>query len=346
MLTTEDTLPVDVECIRKLTELSNVIPIVAKADMLSPEQILTLKTRFHQQAHDAGIKPFLFGHLPPAGLDASEPQPPYTVSSERTADMEVMDASTLMSPDYVQPLIASELEVLVQKLFDRDNLAWMRHSAAKKLVQRRSEISSIPISLAPPSHPSPRFTPVGNGWRAASDISMASSDPSLGESSTYAMARITDYTRHEENLAQVRLAQWATNLQRSLQNERDRYASLARGDRAVWLTERLSECVVDGSLVPISQTPGFRSLHTPKEKRYRAGSPSAEYRVAHLSLHDPLGVVGWIDDLGRRGWVLVQIVGSVGVVGGLALWLARTWGFPARHLAELHLDYWYGGVDR
>lgn len=182
---------------------------------------------------------------------------------------------------------------------------------------------------------------------------MTSSDPSLGEASNYAMARITDYTRNEENLAQVRLAQWATDLQRSLQNERDRYASLARGDRAIWLTERLGECVADGSLVPISQTPGFRSLHIPNEKGpgnvhargHRAGSPGAEYRVAHLSLHDPLGVVGWIDDLGRRGWVLVQIVGSVGVVGGLALWLARTWGFPTRNLAELHLDCWYGGVD-
>ncbi|KAJ5183189.1 hypothetical protein N7492_000805 [Penicillium capsulatum] len=351
-LISQDTLPMDVECIRKFCELSNVIPVIAKADTLSPEQILVLKAQFHQQAQEAGIKPFLFGDMSPGGLDALEPQPPYTVSSERTTDMEVMDASTLMSPDYVQPLIASELDILVQKLFDRDNLAWMRHSAAKKLVQRWSHVSSIPASLTP-SPPNARLAPSGNGWRAARGVSMASSTSSHGESCTFAMARISDYTRNEENLAQVRLAQWATDLQRSLQNERDRYASLARGDRAVWLTERLSECVVDGSLVPISQTPGFRGLHlskdsgtmSPHARRHRAGS-GTKYRVAHLSLHDPLGVVGWIDDLGRRGWALVQIVGSVGVVGGLALWLARTWGFPTRSLVELHLDYWYGSGDQ
>ena len=339
---------------RKLCELGNVIPVIAKADTLSPEQVLALKTEFRQRTQEAGIKPFFFGNLPPGELDGLEPQPPYTVSSETTTDMEVMDASTLMSPDYVQPLVTSELEVLVQKLFDRDNLAWMRHSSAKKLVQRQKGFAAIPNPTAPLSHPATRPAATGEpGRRATSGASMASSLSSLDEAPpTYAMARITDYTRHEEHVAHVRLAQWATDLQRGLQNERDRYASLARGERAVWLTERLGECVVDGSLVPISQTPGFRGLHIPSEtsslhaKQRRAGTPPAEYRVAALSPLDPLGVISWIDDFGRRGWALVQIVGSMGVVGGLALWLARTWGFQARGLSELHLDYWYGSMDR
>jgi hypothetical protein len=143
------------------------------------------------------------------------------------------------------------------------------------------------------------------------------------------MARITDHTRNEERVAQVHLAQWATDLQRSLQNERDAYAKLARDERAVWLTERLGECVVDGSLVPLAQTPGF--WH-PK--------PFQSHARFGISPQDPLGVVDWIDDLGRRSWVLVQIVGSVGVVGGLALWLARTWGLPTRNLTDWRVDYW------
>ncbi|KAJ5099286.1 hypothetical protein N7532_006287 [Penicillium argentinense] len=339
-LISNDTLSVDMECIRKLCQLSNVIPVIAKADTLSPEQIEMTKVRFHQDAQLAGVKPFLFG-APPEGLEGLDPQPPYTVSSVRTADLDVMDASTLMRSDYQQPLFPSDLEILVEKLFDREYLAWMRHSAAKKLVQRGGDFTA-PI-------PSPMGLPTQDGrsaWRASSGMSL---DPSVcyGDNSrpsrqSYAMARFVDLSRHEEQMAQVRLAHWATDLQRSLQNERDRYASLARGDRAVWLTEKLSECVMDGSLIPVSKTPGFCGLNMRSSEKMRA---HADYHVS-LSSHDPLGVVGWIDDLGRRGWVLVQIVGSVGVVGGLAFWLARTLGLPTRSLADLHLEHWYGGFER
>lgn len=325
------------ECIRKLSELSNVIPIISKSDTLSPTQITTLKLHFHDQAREAGIKPFLFGAscLNEDGLDS---QPPYAVSSEKGPDTETMDASTLMSPDYVQPLIPSELNTLVNKIFDRDNLAWLRHSAAKKLLQQRSGLSSLPPSI-PLASAQPPPTACGSGslsssWHAVSGSLSTSSPPS------YAMARIADYTRNEERMAQVRLAQWATDLQRSLQNERDHYAELARGERAIWLTERLGECVVDGSLVPLTQTPGFCGFHGPEKRQSGFQVPShAVYRCG-ISSHDPLGLVGWIDDLGRRSWVLVQIVGSVGVVGGLALWLARTWGLPARNLTDLRVDYW------
>lgn len=326
---------------------------MAKADTLSPENITALKDRFHQQAQHLGFKPFMFGDS--AGLDDQAPQPPYAVSSEKTTDLEVMDASTLMSPDYEQPLVPSELDTLVQKLFDRDNLAWLRHSAAKKLVQRCADLRTGPTPAVPASHALSGATSPVVGWPSASGASLSSSISSLGESPpTYTLARLADYTRHEERMAQVRLAQWATDLQRSLQNERERYAALARGDRAIWLTERLSECVVDGSLVPISQTPGFCGLHAPTTDKASGGlnmmracaANGKEYRVAALSPHDPLGVVGWIDDIGRRGWIIVQIVGSVGVVGGLALWVARSWGLSSQNLSDFPLDHWYGSLER
>ncbi|KAJ5908022.1 hypothetical protein N7495_000704 [Penicillium taxi] len=337
-LISKDTLLKDVECIRKLCELTNVIPVVAKADNLLHEEVALIKSQFHQKAHDAGIKPFLFGDPPPE-LDRA-PQPPYAVSSERTTDMETMDASTLMSPDYVQPLVISELDTLVQKLFDHDNLAWMRHSASKKLIQRYGDFGRAPLlqnALSGTTGPQ-RLSE----WRIASGASMTSSISSLYEPQPgYAMSRIIDYTRHEECIAQVRLAQWATDLQRSLQNERDQYAMLARGDRAVWLTERLGECIVDGSLVPISKTPGFCGLNiSTGEKTMRRCGSSPDFLMSNLNPHDPLGIVDWIDDLGRRGLILVQIVGTVGVVGGLALWLARTWGLPVRSLSELQLEHW------
>lgn len=326
--------------------MSNVIPVVAKADKLSFEKIEMIKVRFHQEAHNAGIQPFLFG-APPDGMAGLDPQPPYTVSSEKRTDLEVMDESTLMSPDYVQPLVASELEILVQKLFDREHLAWMRHSTAKKLTRRGDELSGIP-----PAPTAPLSTGLQTGRTNWPGVPGDPLNPSFRPPTpSYAMARVADYTRQEDRMARIRLAHWATDLQRSLANERDRYASIARGDRAIWLTERLSECVLDGSLVPISKTPGFCGLHVPSGEAHPPGlhtirpPPPGSYKVA-LNHHDPLGVVGWIDDLGRRSWVLVQIVGSVGVVGGLAYWLARTWGLPTRNLSDLQIDYWYGCLER
>ncbi|KAJ5794488.1 hypothetical protein N7457_001087 [Penicillium paradoxum] len=350
-LISNDTLSADVECIRKLCELSNVIPIVSKADALTSHQINTLKIRFHEQAHEAGIKSFLFGGSP-NGLDRLESQPPYAVSSEKAIDTETMDASTLMNPDYVQPLVASELDALVKKLFDRDNIAWMRHSAAKKLIQQRTDSFSVPQAISLPnmqSNDAISESTASTSWRSVSGASISAGSPP-----GYAMARITDYTRHEERMAQIRLAQWATDLQRSLQNERDRYASLSRGERAVWLTERLGECVVDGSLVPLSQTPGFCGLHGSMGEKNPGGfqvmhshaSSRPVYRYTDFNPNDPLGVVGWIDELGHRSWMLVRIVGSVGVVGGLALWLARTWGLPTRYLSDLRIDYWCGTMER
>lgn len=290
----------------------------------------------------------MFGDSLAGGFDDQTSQSPYAVSSEKTTDLEVMDASTLMSPDYEQPLIPSELDILVQKLFDRDNLAWLRHSAAKKLVQKCGDLPTMLSPAGPAPNVLSGTTSPGIGWRSASGVSMSSSISSLGESPpSYTIARLADYTRHEERMAQVRLAQWATDLQRSLQNERERYAALARGDRAIWLTERLSECVVDGSLVPISQTPGFCGLHIPASDKSGGGlDVMKEYRVAGLSPHDPLGVVGWIDDIGRRGWIIVQIVGSVGVVGGLALWVARSWGLSTRSLSDLQFDHWCGSIEQ
>ncbi|KAJ5562335.1 hypothetical protein N7535_003213 [Penicillium sp. DV-2018c] len=346
-LISTDTLSTDVECIRRLSELSNVIPVVSKADTLTTDQIATLKRRFHEQAREAGIKIFLFGD-PPSSMHGLEIQPPYAVSSEKSIDTETMDASTLMSPDYVQPLVPSELEVLVDRMFDRDNLAWMRHSAAKKLIQQCTNSFSLPRPM-PSFSAQPDPTPEGPRSVSSSWQSISGSSISPGSPPGYAMARIADYTRHEERMAHVRLAQWATDLQRSLQNERDRYASLSRGERAIWLTERLGECVADGSLVPLSQTPGFGGFHGAAREKgtngFHAGSGSG-YRASGFSPHDPLGVVGWIDEFGRRSWVLVQIVGSVGIVGGLALWLARTWGLPARNLSDLRVDYWCSTAER
>ncbi|KAL4915592.1 hypothetical protein BDW62DRAFT_122040 [Aspergillus aurantiobrunneus] len=317
----QDKLLSDIECIGKLSAWTNVIPLIAKSDLLTADEISTLKHAFNEKAQAAFLKCFhLFG-------DGDIDEPPFAVSSAKSNDDSVMDASTLMSPDYVQPLVASDLATLVQCLFDRDNMAWIRHSTAKKLAHRQREM------VLRPHNP-------------LQDNALSFSSSQYGFAPSYTMARISDYSRHEEQRARIQLAKWASELQQSLQNERGRYAALARGERAVWLTERLGECVVDGSLAPVTQTPGFCGLRVPSDKpnggvvvRTQNGR-SVEYHIANISPLDPLGVVRWSEDLKQRSWAIVQIVGSFGVVGGLALWLAKSWGFTSRSFSEWRFD-WY-----
>ncbi|KAL3459854.1 hypothetical protein BJX64DRAFT_290851 [Aspergillus heterothallicus] len=324
-LISNDTLSSDIDGIRKLSSWTNVIPVISKSDLLTEEQISRLKSTFHEKAQAVSLKPF---HL---FKDSSALWSPFAVSSAKSNDDSIMDASTLMSPEYVQPLVVSELASLVERLFDRENMAWIRHSAAKKLAQRQRDL------LARRQNP-----------LQSSELPFASNH--YGIAPSYTLARISDYSRHEEKRAQIQLAKWASDLQQSLQNERERYAALARGERAIWLTERLGECVVDGSLIPMTQTPGFCGLRVSSGKanggvlvRTQNGQ-SVEYRIASISPLDPLGVVRWSEDLKQRGWAIVQIVGSFGLVGGLALWLAKTWGLSSRSLSEWRFD-WYCASD-
>ena len=297
-----DTLAADIECIRQLGNFTNVVPVIAKSDQMASDEIADLKSTFRKQAQAAGVNLFLFGNPSLAESDPFDTRVPFAISSAKSNDDEVMDASTLMSPEYVQPLVPSELKLLVEDLFDRDYLAWMRHSAAKKLAQRQR--AQLAVQPYVPYSPSSSVTSAPLSAPSSSSLT-----PALAGPLDYTLARIADHTQREERLAQVHLASWASDLQQSLQNERQRYEQMARGDRAVWLTERLSECVVDGSLVP---SPGY----------HRSKGTNRAFHI-RLSPHDPLGVVWWTDDLKHRGWVIFQVVGGFGVVGGLALWLAK-----------------------
>ena len=110
-----------------------------------------------------------------------------------------------------------------------------------------------------------------------------------------------------------------------MQNERARYEAIARGERAVWLTEKLGECVNDGALGPTNGS----SQAAPIE----SGSISAKPDILRASGHrglldagDPLGLLRWNEAMKRRGWIAFQVVGSFGILGAMAVWMARTWG--------------------
>jgi hypothetical protein len=150
---------------QRLSSLTNVIPVIAKSDTLSTQEVVALKTSILARLQTTTLRPFFFGKalddalLAVQGLPAARPSSsgapseaaqypfstptyPYAVSSTSGPDHDNMDASLLMSPDYVQPLLPSELVVLVNQVFDPESIAWLRHSAAKKFLawRRRTEL--------------------------------------------------------------------------------------------------------------------------------------------------------------------------------------------------------------
>jgi hypothetical protein len=276
----------------------------------------SLKENILSELQAADIRPFQFCLTPRDG-QYSQASAPFAISTTPSKDHENMDASLLMSPDYVQPLVESELQPLVSQLFDRDTISWLRHSAAKKFVTWRS-------STTPISKPQSLYRPL----TSSSQVLTAP----VGATTSYALARITDHTQREERIAQVRLANWAADLQRSLQNERARFEALARSERAVWLTERLGECVQDGTIVPISQArKGDSVFDYTSGALVKQGTYSRRNREMDMSMrggvdrHDPLGLLQLNADLKRKGWVVLKVVSSFGILGGLAFWISRAW---------------------
>ncbi|KAF1834458.1 hypothetical protein BDW02DRAFT_568986 [Decorospora gaudefroyi] len=380
----------DIEYMQRLSSLTNVIPVIAKSDTLSAQEAISLKTSILARLQTTVFRPFFFGTamddallavqgLPLArssGIGASSeatqypfhtPTYPYTVSSTSGPDQDNMDASLLMSPDYVQPLLPSELTALVNQVFDPESIAWLRHSAAKKYLtwRRRTKLPGDPIimqGLPPPR--SPTTTSMGvngatmNTSAASSIFSAASpsgvlvpgtgspfyhsnlqspllaSSPSLANSDAlepsgkFSLARYNNSTQGDQCLSEIRIAKWATDLQRSRRNERDRFEELQSDERAKWLLERVGEEVSKGTIVT---SPG--------------GSPRAEWAIVRrgdekkpstvgqryskavgVDSRDPLGLCNFEDEMRRRGFVLVKLLGGMSVLGAVVVAVVRACG--------------------
>ncbi|KAK0646309.1 hypothetical protein B0T16DRAFT_328701 [Cercophora newfieldiana] len=319
--------PIDIQYLRQVAPLTNVMLLLAQSDLMSPEQIKASKEQINSQLKEAKIWPFSFAATSgsPSPFDPAT-QGLYAISSATGSDHDTMDASLLMSPDYVQPLISTDLATLVHRVFSQDGASWLRHFAARKYVQWRNSKANIkpfslqqPLSLSgSPSQP----------HQSRSNNNSQILTPAMGPTSSYALARITDHTQREERLAQVRFANWAADLQKSLANERAQYAALARGERAVWLTEKINECVQDGSLVPLPGRGRSRSTERIREQIRRKlrvdptavaagfGNPGGQVEMHQ----DPLGLLQVASELRYKGLVALEVLGSLGLVSGLIVW--------------------------
>lgn len=310
--------PADVEYIRRLTALTNVIPLLARADNYSTDDIKSLKQKISRQLGESGIRHFTFSSINIETLSSGALTGLYAVSSANGSDHDVMDASLLMNSDYVQPLVSTELDALVEQLLSPNGSSWLRHSAVKKYLRWREVANpSRPKSLYQPLSlpPTPEVSPL--------------------TSTSLALARINHSSRNSSP-AQVRLVDWAAELQKSMTKERTQYEALAKGEGAIWLTERLDECVKEGTLVP---------LNVPKAGR-TGKKRNVKHRSSRCTLRhqDPLGLLQVVADMKAKGWVALEFLGGLSIIGGLAYLLVKQrWQSEQAPLADEWARVW--GMD-
>ncbi|KAF2671404.1 hypothetical protein BT63DRAFT_423601 [Microthyrium microscopicum] len=176
----------ELDVFRHLASLTNVIPLIAKADQLTEAEQKQFKLRILGGLQHR-TKPFLFGSSvhdamdslldePSSSTSDHEPStpsvsnsmnqlptkkaaiPPFAISSLTGSDALEMDASLLMASTYSPPLLSSELSDLVSTLFDPESMLWLRHSAASKylswrarqLAAARSAITSTDMTTIDP----------------------------------------------------------------------------------------------------------------------------------------------------------------------------------------------------
>lgn len=127
----------------------------------------------------------------------------------------------------------------------------------------------------------------------------------------------------------MRLAKWATDLQRSLRNERERYEELQRTERAKWLLERVGEEVASGNIVASPGGSPRASWAVVRHGNSKETSTVRERygRPGQLDSRDPLGLCDFSDEVRRRGFVLVKVLGGVSVLGAVVVAVVRACGW-------------------
>jgi hypothetical protein len=399
-----------IEYCTSLSMLTNVVPIIGKADTLAYEEIKHLKTKILEDLRCGGIRPFMFGRSSNASTaDAfpAEPSffrqdsgagvesttttgaenfylssPPFAISCLPGSDNLEMDASLLMSPSYSPPLVTSDLQDLVSLLFDPENMAWLRHSAVTKFLawrERKVELAiqaggaatggdsmfmgatglgiREQIALARSqqrSNSSPSGALVQRG--SSLNLSTSSSSPFNLSSSAigtglpdFTRARLRDHTIREERLAQVQLAKWASDLQKTLRFERESFERLAKAERAKWLLDRIGEEVLAGTIGLTAATtppqlpewalpPRSSSRSSNKRERRTLELPTwARNRYYDANARDPLGLCTLGDSVRSTTNAVVKVLGGGVLVGAIWVAIARAWGVEERFW------HWWGG---
>lgn len=352
---------------------------------MSAHDLHALKTNVLEHLLKASVRPFMFGKgledilfaqslrpispsLPASSSQLTEtetalatPLPPYAVSSLPGADNE-MDASLLMSTDYIQPLIPSDLSHLIDKVFEPENAAWLRHLAAKKFLQWRAArpptlysamgatngemamhnyIHKHSHSIRTPPSLSPITSP------PSSLLSSPSLSPSPANlliprpTSSFALARLRDRHLYQQRQENLHIAKWATDLHRSLRNERERHELLQHGDKEQLLLDCIDEDVSSANtkeecweIAKVDALPSHRKPHRSRSSALRR----------HLNTHDPLGLCALGDSFRRSSWTTLKVFGGFGIAGAIMVVCCRAWNVDPWWWMQQQWSWWTQGL--
>lgn len=281
------------------------------------------KTAIRSSLEAAGVGTFAFQAAD--GQDVL-PSSPFAVSSALSEDAETMDASVLMSSEYVQPLVSSDLAQLVDRLFDPDNAQWLRHCAVKKFIQWRREYLKTSFDshkrelrelalerlgclqdAAPSSISSVLSSPSGLLAPQASTPSQRGSSPTplklvpaICTTSQFDFARCVDV--HNLDRDNMNLPQWAYNLKVALDTETCDRKQLTAG--------------IDG------RHKGSSAL---VKSGYAIPHFSNQNEPDGLNRQDPLGLLAFSQRLHINRWSLLQVAGGCGAIATVLVWVTRNW---------------------
>ncbi|KAL8672445.1 MAG: hypothetical protein Q9168_003092 [Polycauliona sp. 1 TL-2023] len=295
--------PADFDYLRRLSEITNVIPLLAQADTIASEDLAEVKAKVSRELERSGIVCFSF--------DTDEPiKPPYAVCSAPSNDEENMDASTLMQSDYITPLLKSDLSFVADQLLQPDNINRLRHLSAKKLVQSKTAMKLLSSAIS------------GNSTASRYPTTTVPSSQALTidyfHPPFHPQDRLAEYTRQEDKRTQIRLAKWANDARATMRNERAQIEQLHHLERRAWLEQKLEECHHDSLSLDYEKN----SLGTEES----ATNTAIPFALANSSFsNDPLGLLRYDEYLRRHGWQIFQIVGTFGLFGAAAWWIAREW---------------------
>ncbi|KAL8816762.1 MAG: hypothetical protein Q9223_004277, partial [Gallowayella weberi] len=270
--------PADLDFLQRLSQITNVIPILAQADKISPEHLGERKSSLFNELAQSGINCF--------ALETDDSaQSPYAVCSAPSNDEDNMDASLLMSSDYIQPLLPSELPLMIDRLLHSDTVARLRHLSARKLVQSKTALKLLSKSTSASGAPFRSMQETSS----SQTLSMNALRPPF-----HPRDRLAEYTRQEEKREQIRLAKWANDLRRTMRDERAQFEELQQLERTTWLSQKLEECKQDA---------------TSSDGKSMIGSELAPSisPLGFTNSNDPLGLLRYDESLRRHGWQIFQI---------------------------------------
>lgn len=289
----------DIDYMQQLAALTNIMPLLAQSDTLTGQE---LDDRKREILHEMRLNNIHSVLLPNTHGGTIKMQQPYAISTLSAQDDNVMDASLLMSPDYVCPLIHSDLEALTTHIFDPETVAFLRHTAATKIWQ---------------------WQHLGRSLTATLDSAPTSFSDDAPSMNTFTLARLRDHIDHDNHLVQLQLSPWASRLRHRVQTERMQFEGILKSQRAVWLTERLSECARDGSLLPranfnLDSIDNHSLIHddypSPPIRNLRSSKTASSYTNDHI---DPLGILAWDAGLRFRTRLMMRLLTGVSLVASI-----------------------------